>query len=64
MNVLRHQYIASNHEAIARAHGFKLLLKDAIGSFPRQQRLTAITAERHKVKTAALLATNKLRQVG
>ena len=61
MNVLRHQNISSNHEAVPHTQGLKLTLEDGVRRLRAQQRLTTITTERDKVKTAALLVTDELR---
>jgi len=55
MNMLRHQNITSNHKAVPHTHGLKLTLEDAVCRRRARQRLTTITTERDKVKTAALL---------
>jgi hypothetical protein len=55
----RHQNITGNHKAVPRTHRLKLTLEDAVGSLPRQKRLPAITTERHEMKTAALLVSDK-----
>ena len=61
VNVLRHQNIPGHHEAIPSAHCFKFMFEDAVGSLTRQQRQPAITTEGQKVKTSALLVTDKFR---
>ena len=43
-------------------HGHELPLEGAVCLSQRQQRLTAITIERHEMETAALPVTHKLRQ--
>ena len=60
MNMLRHQNITSNHKAVPHTHGLKLTLEDAVCRRRARQRLTTITTERDKVKTAALLVTDEL----
>jgi hypothetical protein len=59
MNVLRHQDITGNHEDLAQTHRFKLSCEDSIGSLPRPQCLSSITAEGQKMKTTALPITNQ-----
>ncbi len=59
MYMLRHQNISGNHKAVPQAHCLKLALQDAVRRRHAQQRLPAITTERHKVETAALLITDK-----
>ena len=61
VDMLGHHNIAGDHKAVSLTHGLKLLLEDAARPCRAQQRLTAITTERHKMKTAALLVTDKLR---
>ena len=59
MNVFRHHNITGNHKTISHAHGFKLTLEDTVRLRCTQQRLPAITTEGKKVKTSALLITDK-----
>jgi hypothetical protein len=63
MNVFRHRNITCNHKAVPHTHGLKLTLEDAVCRRRAQQRLTTITTERDKVKTAALV-TDELRHNG
>ena len=46
---------------IPSAHCVKFMFEDAVGSLTRQQPQPAITTEGQKVKTAALLVTDKFR---
>ena len=50
--------IPKNLECATR-HRLELPLEDAVRSLPRQQSLSAITTESQKMKTAALLVTDK-----
>jgi hypothetical protein len=59
MNVLRHHDIASNHESVPLTHRLKLTLEDTARRIVIQQRPPAITTEGEKVKTSALLVTDK-----
>jgi hypothetical protein len=59
MNVFGHHNISGNHKAVPQTHSLKPPLENAVGSLPRQQCLPTITTEGQKVRTAALLVTNK-----
>lgn len=59
MDVLRHQNIPGHYKAIPHTYRLKFSLEDAVSSLPRQQRLPVITTEGRKIKTTALLVTNK-----
>jgi hypothetical protein len=59
MHMLRHQDVARDYETEAKARPLKLAFEGSVGNRIVQQRLPAITTEREKVKTPALLVTDK-----
>jgi hypothetical protein len=59
MDVLRHDNIAANNKAVPDSHHFQGTLKQAARRRRAEIRKTAITTEGQKMKTTALLKTDK-----
>jgi len=59
MNVLRHENVARNYEAITNAHRLKFTLEDAACRCAAQQWLPSITAEGEKVEATRFLVADK-----
>jgi len=57
MNVLRHQNIAGDDQAVAKTHSLQHTFEDAVGLWTFKERLPAVTTEGKKMKTAAMLIT-------
>jgi hypothetical protein len=60
VNMLRHEDVSSDNEAILSSHALKLKFEDFVGSASRQQRLSQVATEGEKVKHAAVLIADKV----
>ena len=52
MNMLGHDDISQNHEAIAAAHSFKDLQEEVTAGLATEKWLTPVTTERDKVEVS------------